>query len=106
MNSLQTPDSRGDCVITEEPALGDIRAIPYLISDRFTFLRAKLTACPAEPACKVIRLRWMPRTRVGMNLPCLSVGPRSKGSPTWMVPAVMTPETTVPTPGTVYVSLI
>lgn len=85
--------------------VGETMTIPLRICDRLIFLRAKLAVCPALTSFTAMRFLWMLLTAIAWKWPNGS-GPSIKVSFSLMTPFRVVPETTVPTPGTEYVSSI
>lgn len=79
--------------------------IPFRTCDRRTRLSARHIECPATAESTLTRLQCIDRTVVVINWLNPS-GPSTSVSPTFTVPEVNTPETTVPTNGTLKMSLI
>ena len=71
----------------------------------FTFFNAKEAVCPPLTSLTGIRLRCILLITIGVKLPTGS-GPSRRVSFKRMVPRMVVPETTVPTPGTEYESSI
>lgn len=82
-----------------------IRTIPFRICERLIFFSAKLAVCPPRTSATFIRFRWMLFTAIGMKWPRAS-GPSNSVSFKRINPCKQVPDTTVPTPGTEYVSSI
>ena len=70
-----------------------------------TFFKAKEAVCPPRTSLTGIRFRWMLLMTIGTNWPTGS-GPSRSESFSRIVPRIVVPETTVPTPGTEYESSI